>query len=575
MKDKDKTNKQLLDEMAELRRRVAELKKTGSKRMASEFDLRILDHALASSISGIGITDLDGKMIYVNDAAVKMWGYGDKEEVIGRYLSEFWEGERIQETIKVLQKRGGHFGEDIGRRKDGSLFDVEFTASIIIDKSGQPKYMFGSFVDVTERNRTELALRESEEKFRTLAEESPNMIFINKMGRIVYTNRKCVDIMGYNIKEFYTPDFDFMTLIAPESTDLARKSFKIHLKSQDVQPYEYTLITKSGKRIEVIITTKLFQHEKSDAILGIITDITKRKRAEEALKNTHDELERKVRERTHELSQAVEKMRSILDSSPDSITVTDADAVIIDCNQATMNNLGYANREELIGKNALETIAKKDHKRALKNLNIAAEKGSVHNIEYEVVRKDRGTFPANISASAIKDEAGNMTGFVAIAQNITQRKQAEYALKESEAKLKEQKLALEQKNIALREIIAQIEIEKRKIKDDIATNASTILSPILKKLKTDKSTEKYLDLLRHHIEELTSSLSGRLMDIGTKLTAREVEICNMIKGGLSNKDISHLLSISIQTIEGHRKNIRKKLGLKNKGINLTSYLRGL
>jgi PAS domain S-box-containing protein len=514
-------------------------------------------------------------MIYINDAAVNMWGYRDKEEIIGRNLSEFWEGEGIQETIKVLHEREGHFGEDIGKRKDGSLFDVEFTASIIIDKTGQPKYMFGSFVDVTERNRTEEALRESEEKFRALAEESPNMIFINKMGRIVYTNKKCVDIMEYKIEDFYSPEFDFMTLIAPESKDLARKSFKIHLKNQDVQPYEYTLLTKSGERIEVIIATKLFLYEKSNAILGIITDITERKRAEEALKNAHDLLELKVRECTAELSQAFDKMRSILDSSPDSITVTDADAVIIDCNQATMDNLGYANKEELLGKNALETISVTDQKRALENLSVAIEKGSVHNIEYEIVRKDGQTFPANISASAIKDTSGEMTGFVAIAQNITKRKQAEIALIESEAQLREQKLALEQKNIALREIIAQIEIEKRKIKDDIAANASTILSPILEKLKTDRSTEKYIDLLRHHLEDLTSSLGGRLRDLGVKLTAREVEICNMIKGGLSNKDISHLLSISNQTVEGHRKNIRKKLDLKNKGINLTSYLREL
>jgi PAS domain S-box-containing protein len=413
-------------------------------------DLGILERAIASSLSGIGITDISGKLIYVNDTIVKMWGYEDKEEILGRYLPEFWEGEGIHETIKALKKKGARIGEDIGKKKDGSLFYVDYMTSVIRDKSGQPKYMFGSFVDNT-----------------------------------------------------------------------------------------------------------------------------RRKKIEEDLKKAHDELERKVEKRTAELTKAIVQMRSILDSSPDSITVTDADAIIIDCNQATLDNLGYANKEELVGKSALETIAEKDHERAIKNLNITSEKGSVHNIEYEIVRKDGYTFPANISASVIKEVTGNRSGFVAIAQNITQRKQAENALKESEAKLREQKLALEQKNIALREIIAQIEIEKRKIKDDIAANASTVLSPILEKLKVDKSTEKYIDLLRHHVEELTSSLGGRLRDIGAILTAREVEICNLIKGGLSNKDISHLLSISNQTVEEHRKNIRRKLGLTNKGINLTSYLRGL
>jgi PAS domain S-box-containing protein len=310
-------------------------------------------------------------------------------------------------------------------------------------------------------------------------------------------------------------------------------------------------------------------------MFGSFVDNTRRKQIEEDLKKARDELEKKVEERTAELTKTMERLKSFWDSSPDSITVTDMDAVIVDCNQATLKNLGYANKEELVGKKALETIAPKDHKRAIRNLTICIEKGSIYNIEYEIVRKDGKTFPANLSASVIRDASGKITGFVSIAQNITDRKQAEQALKESEAKLREQKLALEQKNIALREIIAQIEIEKRKLKEDIAVNASTILSPLLENLKKDRSTEKYIDLLRHHIDDLTSSLSGKFVDIGAKLTAREVEICNMIKGGLSNNDISQLLGISVQTVEGHRKNIRKKLGLIRRGVNLTAYLRGL
>ncbi len=368
MKDKDKSKKQLLEEISSLRRRVSKLeieqKESLKERFPSGIDLGILGHAIASSISGIGITDIEGKLIYVNDKIVEMWGYEKKEEILGRYLPEFWEGDGIHETIRILKEKGARIGEDIGKRKDGSLFYVDYMASVIKDKSGQPKYMFGSFVDNT-----------------------------------------------------------------------------------------------------------------------------RRKQIEEDLKKAHDELEQKVEKRTEELTKAMEKLRSILDSSPDSITVTDAEANIIDCNQATVDNLGYANKEELVGKNAFETISEKDLERATKNLAIAIEKGAVHNIEYEIVRKDGRTFPANMSASVIKDASGKMTGFVAIAQNITQRKQAENALRESEAKLREQKLALEQKNIALGEIIAQIEIEKRKIKDDIAANASAILSPILEKLKTDKSTE--------------------------------------------------------------------------------------
>ncbi|UCE20815.1 MAG: hypothetical protein JSV46_00845, partial [Candidatus Aminicenantes bacterium] len=160
-------------------------------------------------------------------------------------------------------------------------------------------------------------------------------------------------------------------------------------------------------------------------------------------------------------------------------------------------------------------------------------------------------------------------------QEITERKKVELELKESESKLQKQKLALEQKNIALREIIAQIEVEKRKIKNDIETNINVVVSPILKKLVIEKDPLKYVDLLQHHLRGLTSTFGTKITEKNLNLTPREIEICNMIKGGLTSKDISNLLSISFRTVEKHRRNIRQKIGISNKNINLTSYLHNL
>lgn len=158
---------------------------------------------------------------------------------------------------------------------------------------------------------------------------------------------------------------------------------------------------------------------------------------------------------------------------------------------------------------------------------------------------------------------------------IKKRKEMEVALKKSESQLRRQKTTLEQKNIALGEIIAQIEIEKRKIKEDILTNANVVLSPILEKLKAGDSTKKDLDLFQHHIKGLTSSYGTKITDRDLLLTPKEIEICNLVKAGFANKDISRFLNISRQTVEGHRKKIRRKLGLANKSINLTTYLREL
>ena len=119
--------------------------------------------------------------------------------------------------------------------------------------------------------------------FKAFTEQSPNMIFINKEGRVVYANKRCIEVMGYSREDFYAPDFDFMAMIAPESVDLIQSNLKRHMAGEDVEPYEYSLINKKGGKIEAIITTKLIDYENGKAILGIITDITERKRVEEEL----------------------------------------------------------------------------------------------------------------------------------------------------------------------------------------------------------------------------------------------------------------------------------------------------
>ena len=82
-------------------------------------------------------------------------------------------------------------------------------------------------------------------------------------------------------------------------------------------------------------------------------------------------------------------------------------------------------------------------------------------------------------------------------------------------------------------------------------------------------------MLQYHLEELTSSFGRKITEKSVRLTPREIEICNMVKGGLTSKEISNLLNISRQTVEKHRKNIRHKLGISNKDINLTSFLQKL
>jgi PAS domain S-box-containing protein len=109
------------------------------------------------------------------------------------------------------------------------------------------------------------------------------MIFIHSAGRVVYANARCEQIMGYTREEFYSPGFDFISLSAPDTAGLLRQSYTRHLRGEEVLPFEYALITKDGKRLEAILSTRLIRYGGESAILGTITDITNRKRTERLL----------------------------------------------------------------------------------------------------------------------------------------------------------------------------------------------------------------------------------------------------------------------------------------------------
>tara|TARA_B100000315_G_C14566491_1_gene583241 strand:+ start:1724 stop:2212 length:489 start_codon:yes stop_codon:yes gene_type:complete len=156
--------------------------------------------------------------------------------------------------------------------------------------------------------------------------------------------------------------------------------------------------------------------------------------------------------------------------------------------------------------------------------------------------------------------------------NVLRRVEATEALKSSKLEIEEQKKILEEKNIALRVVIGQVEAEKNKLTDDIITNIDIMLMPIVKKLRIKGVSRKYANLLEHHLKEIALSFGRKISEGKTKLTPREIEICSMIRGGLTSKEIASLLSITYQTIGKHRKNIRQKLGISGKDINLTSFL---
>ena len=193
--------------------------------------------------------------------------------------------------------------------------------------------------------------------------------------------------------------------------------------------------------------------------------------------------------------------------------------------------------------------------------------------QFRMTGKDGVLFWVEDNGMIQRDDNGKTVGLTGVLRDITKRKETEDALVHSETRFREQARMLEQKNIALREIVGQIEIEKKTIKDEIVTNVHKLVFPILDKIRLMGEHGEYVDVLRHVLENLTSSFGRNITQLDLKLTPREIDICTMIKSGLTNKEIARLLNISSQTVENHRKHIRRKLDITNKHVNLAAYLR--
>jgi PAS domain S-box-containing protein len=245
--------------------------------------------------TGIGTVVVDGKgnIIHSNGRFAEMWAIPQKQLSIGNdeavwraIIDQINDPEQFQERTRDLLQQTG-VSNDMVFLKDGRVYERNSFPHLIDGK------IFGrswGFYDITHRIEIERALKDSEEKFRSLAESSPNIIFINLKGKVVYVNQLCEKLIGYPLEYYYSAEFNFLSLTAPEYLELIREKYEIHRSGQELEPYEYALITRDGRKLHTVLSTKLINYGGEIAILGMITDITQRKHAEMEVARINGEL---------------------------------------------------------------------------------------------------------------------------------------------------------------------------------------------------------------------------------------------------------------------------------------------
>jgi PAS domain S-box-containing protein len=225
----------------------------------------------------------------------------------------------------------------------------------------------------------------------------------------VYANEKCEEMMGYTREEFYSPDFDFLALIAPEDRDLVKASFGRHTKGEDVSPYDYVLVTKEGKRIDAILETKLIWYERERAILGTVTDISERKEAEKALQQAN---------------LVVENSPAVL------FRWKAAEGWPVELVSENVIQFGYTPEDLLSGEIPYTSLVHPDD---LERVAHEVQEYSASGVErfqqeYRIITKDGRVRWAADRTAIERDADGQITHYQGIVIDVTERKEAEEAL---------------------------------------------------------------------------------------------------------------------------------------------------
>jgi PAS domain S-box-containing protein len=161
-------------------------------------ELRIKEAVIASSLSAMMITDLQGHITYVNPAFLRLWGYERREEILGRQLADFvLDTEQAVEMLQPLREHGTWAGEHVALCRNGTLRIVQRSATVVTDIAGQQICLASSFVDVTDRKYVEQSLRTSEARYRNIVEAVPvGIILTDELGTITYYSAQARDMFG-------------------------------------------------------------------------------------------------------------------------------------------------------------------------------------------------------------------------------------------------------------------------------------------------------------------------------------------------------------------------------------------
>ena len=382
-------------------------------------NIQWLANVVESSDDAIISKSLDGIITTWNKGAELIYGYS-AEEVIGKNISILAPPSlksEINQLIKKIKNGERVFHYDTIRiDKDSKQVDISITMSPIFDNSGNLVGISTIARDITKEKKSELALKDSEEKYRELFNNANDQISVIEIkedgfpGNFIEMNEVGLKRLGYSHNEL--SKMTVVDLIAPDKRSEMRKN-AIELQNKGHVTFETVNITKDGTKIPVEISNHLFEINGKKFAHGVVRDISDRKKAEKALKKSEM------------------KYKKIFDTVQDVFFQTDTKGNITEISPSIERYSGYK-QEELIGKPVEMFYYNLDDRKSF--LKEFEEKGEVVDYELKFKTKNEDLIYSSINAQLLLDSKNKPIGIEGTLRDVTDRKKVEEAIRKSEEK---------------------------------------------------------------------------------------------------------------------------------------------
>ncbi|MBI5220013.1 MAG: PAS domain S-box protein [Bacteroidia bacterium] len=390
-----------------------------TEQKSAEKSLLMLESAINQSMDGIAITDMEGRLGYVNAAWAKMHGY-TIPELIEKKINVCHTQEQLIRDVTPFNKqviRDGSYQGEVGHmRKDGSTFQSLMSTTLLKDEKGKPIGLIGIAHDITEKRKTEEALLISEKKYRSLFDNAPSGILsVDLNGNIIEINQALIAMLGSPSVEA-TKQINILTFPNLIEAGLSQKMQEC-IATGEAMSSEHLYASRWGKKLFLRVNiTPVFDEEKNvSGIQGIIDDITQYKQAEK------------------QLQESEEKYRRIVELANEGIGIINTDNKLIFVNGKFAEMLGYS-CNEMIGMSVLELKFPEDWDSTIMNL----EKKTIDKIRDIRFRKKDGTELWSIlSSSIISDSNNNYLGSIAMITDNTEHRIMEHELIKAKEKAEE------------------------------------------------------------------------------------------------------------------------------------------